>query len=72
MKKFDKKQSQGLRNNFGVKKDDTLSTLELWQAHLRALRRASSENTQTVEILDTAEQTSSTVIVNMTNNPPTP
>jgi len=72
MKKFDEKQSQGLRNNFGVKKDDTLSTLELWQAHLRALRRASSENTQSVEILDTAEQTSSTVIVNMTNNPPTP
>jgi hypothetical protein len=54
------------------KKQAQLSTLQLWQAHLRALSRASNEKTHAVEVFDTTEQTSSTIEVNLPSNPAAP
>jgi hypothetical protein len=54
------------------KKQAQLSTLQLWQAYLRALSRASNEKTHTVAVFDTTEQTSSTIIVNLPSNPAAP
>lgn len=45
-----------------------MTTLELWQTHLRALRRVSSKTTHKVEVFDTTEQISTSVVVNMTDN----
>ncbi len=72
MKKFGKKHTHRLKTGLGIKDDDQLSTLELWQAHLRALRRASEKTTHNVEIFDTNEQTSTTIVVNVSDNSPMP
>jgi hypothetical protein len=54
------------------KQNEKLSTLQLWQAHLRALSLASKEKKHTVEVFDTSEQSSSSVVVNLTNSQPAP
>ncbi|MGK0373783.1 MAG: hypothetical protein ACJA2E_000250 [Arenicella sp.] len=59
------------QHNTESKQHETLSTLELWQAHLRALRRASNQSTHTVEIFDTNEQSSSTILVKLASEDPT-
>jgi len=43
----------------------TLSTLQLWQAHLKALSIETNEPHYEVEIIDLKEQTSSTIMVNL-------
>jgi len=55
-------------NNHNIKSSDQMTTLELWQTHLRALHRVSSKTTHKVEVFDTTEQTSTSVVVNMTDN----
>jgi len=72
MNKFGKKHARHLKNSLGINDNDQLSTLELWQAHLRALRRASENTTHNVEIFDTKEQTSTTIVVNVSDNSPMP
>jgi hypothetical protein len=54
----------------GEEQQEKLSTLQLWQAHLRALSSASNENNHTVEVFDTNEQSSSSVVVYLENGQP--
>ena len=50
-----------------IKSTDEMSTLELWQAHLRALRRASNSASHKTDVLDTDEQKISSLVVDTTN-----
>jgi len=50
-----------------TKQPETLSTLQLWQAHLTALKLASSKKKHTVEFFDTCEQSSSSAVVEITS-----
>ena len=50
-----------------IKSTDEMSTLELWQAHLRALRRASNSASHKTDVFDTDEQKISSLVVNTTN-----
>jgi hypothetical protein len=54
-----------------TKPQEKLSTLQLWQAHLRALSLESNEKKATVEVFDSSEQSSSSVVVNLNDNLPT-
>jgi hypothetical protein len=65
MSDFEKQQS------IELKQHQTLSTLQLWQAHLRALRRASDQTSHTVAVFDTSERTHYSVLVKLTNDRPT-
>lgn len=48
-----------------IAKKQILSTLQLWQAHLKALTVASNEPTHEVEIVDLSKRNSSTVAVRL-------
>ncbi len=53
-----------------IDKKQTLTTLQLWQAHLKALNVASDEPQHEVEIIDLTEQTSSTIAVSLPDGQP--
>ncbi len=53
-----------------ISNKQTLSTLQLWQAHLKALNVATDEPEYEVEIIDLTEQTSSTVAVSLPDGQP--
>ncbi len=48
----------------------TLTTLQLWQAHLKALNVARDEPQHEVEVVDLTEQTSSTIAVSLPDGQP--
>lgn len=65
---FNKKnQNRKKSTRHSIKNTDEMSTLELWQAHLRALRRASNSTSHKIEVFDTDEQRSSSLVVDITN-----
>lgn len=53
-----------------TKQHEELSTLQLWQAHLNALKLASNKKKHTIEVFDIRDQSSSSTIVELENNHP--